>query len=126
MNDEVLHEEDSEYIKYKKMMSTVFYEIKNIEQRFNEMVVDFKDSQRAHAAGVQNVYDKFVELEKRQKDIEDLLKSGHIKTMIDAIPNEDTILKMFDMIETHPIASIKEKIDSIRDDLDELTDKFTL
>ena len=119
-------DQDTPYTRYKKDMGEVFYEIKHLEQHINDVVQNFNDAQRAHAAGVQNVYDKFMQLEKRQLAIEELLKSDRITDMLKAIPNEQAILKMFDMIDNHPLNDIKEKIADIRDDLEELTDKFTL
>jgi len=118
--------EETEYTRHKKMMNLVFYEIKNLEQRITDIMVDFKDSHRAHAAGLKNVYDKFTELENRQKAIEELLNSDHLKDMLKLIPNEETVLKMFDAIDSHPISTIKERIDEIREDLEDLVDKFTL
>jgi ferric iron reductase protein FhuF len=129
MTDEDLIGDDTEYFKYKKIMNimgTAFYEIKNLEQKLVDMQVSFEDTQRAHAVGVQNVYASFSELEERQKNIENLLNGDHIKEMIKSIPNEDSILKMLDMVENHPISLIKSKINCIRDDLEELTDRFTL
>lgn len=118
-------QEETEYTRYKKMMSTVFYEIKNMEQKLVDMQVAFDDAQRANAAGVQNVYSKFLEIEKRQTEIEDLLQSDRVKAMIDNIPNEDTIHRMFEMIDNHPISDIRESIDRVREDLQEMVDRFT-
>lgn len=117
--------EEGDYMRHKKMINMVFYEIKNLEQKFIDMKVAFDDAQRANAAGVQNVYAKFLEIEKRQVEIEDLLQSDRVKAMIESIPNEDTIHKMFKMIENHPIIDIRESIDNIRNDLQELVDRFT-
>lgn len=121
----LLDEETTEYMRHKKMMSTVFYELRNFEQRLIDMKVAFDDALRANATGVQNVYDKFLEIEARQAVIEDLLKSDHLKQMIETIPTEKTIMKMFQMIEHHPIIDLKESINNIRDDLAELVDRFT-
>lgn len=118
-------EEETEYARYKKMMSTVFYEMKNMEQKMVDMKVAFDDAQRANAAGVHNVYSKFLEIEKRQTEIEDLLQSDRVKAMIEKIPNEKTILRMFEMIDNHPIADIRESIERVREDLKEMVDRFT-
>lgn len=118
-------EEETEYTKYKKMMSTVFYEMKNLEQRLIDMQVAFDDAQRANASGVQNVYNKFMEIEKRQEEIEDLLRSDRVTDMLKAIPNEETMLKMFDAIDNHPIADIRDGFEKIREDLQEMVDRFT-
>lgn len=118
-------QEETEYMRQKKMMSTVFYEIKNMEQKLVDMQVAFDDAQRANAAGVQNVYNKFIEIEKRQVEIEDLLQSDRVKAMIENIPNEDTIHRMFEMIDNHPIADIRESIERVREDLQEMVDRFT-
>lgn len=117
--------EESEYIRYKKMLSTVFYELKNLEQRMVDMQVAFDDAQRANAAGVQNVYNKFLAIEHRQIEIEELLQSDRVRAMIESIPNEDSILRMFDMIDNHPITDIKESITRVREDLQEMVDRFT-
>jgi len=123
MDDE---QEDTEYMRQKKMMSTVFYELKNMEQKLVDMQVAFDDAQRANAAGVLNVYNKFIEIEKRQVEIEDLLQSDRVKAMIENIPNEDTIHRMFEMIDNHPISDIREGIYRVREDLQEMVDRFTI
>ena len=115
------NDEDSAYIRQKKIMNTVFYEIKNLEQQ----LLDMKVSLRSHAAGVSNVYGKFMELETRQKEIESLLKSDRVKEMIEAIPTEETIHKMLRAINEHPIADIQDGISKIREDFEALVDRFT-
>jgi len=118
-------EEDSEYIKYKKMMSTVFYEIKNLEQKMRDMQVAFDDAQRSHASGVQNVYDKFIEIEKRQIDIEDLLKSDRITDLVKKIPTESDIRGMLLKVENTDVSRLTKSIDEMRDNLQEMIDRFT-
>lgn len=117
--------EESEYIRQKKMMNRVFYEIKNLEEQLIDMKVASDDAQRANAAGLQNVYDKFLELEERQKSIEELLKSDHIMKIVELIPKEDDILRMLNKIDTSSVARLKEKINKVREDLEDLVDKFT-
>ncbi len=118
-------EQESEYSIYKRMMSKVFYEFHNVESQLKDMKVAFEDSQRANALGVQNVYNKLIEIEKRQEEIEDILQSDRIKAMVESIPNEKTILKMFEMIDNHPITDIRESLDRVREDLQEMVDRFT-
>ena len=80
-----MSEEETEYPRYKEMMHTVFYEINNMEQKLIDIQVAFDDAQRSNAAGLANVYAKFIEIEKRQKEIEYLLRRDHMKEMIQSI-----------------------------------------
>jgi len=127
IEDELLvgDESDNEYSRYTKMMSILFHDIKKLDHKISYTAMDFKDSQRAHADGIKNVYDKLLILEKRQLAIEELLNSEHMKEMTKLIPNEQTIMKMFKMIDRHPISELKEHIGFIREELAELTDRFT-
>jgi hypothetical protein len=59
------------------------------------MQVIFDDAQRAQAAGVQNVYDKFIELEKRQIKIEELLEKDSLRNIIEFIIDKENIFKLF-------------------------------
>lgn len=100
-------------------------EIGNIEQRLNDMQVSFDDAQRAHAAGVQNVYDKFLELEDRQKKIEELLQSDRIEKIIAVIPTEEDINNLFKRVEATSIGELNNHLAQIREDLEDLTKAFT-
>ena len=117
--------EEGDYTRHKKMINMVFYEIKNIEQKMIDMKVSFDDAQRANAHGLKNVYDKFRDIELRQVQIEELLQSDKVKAMIESIPNEQTILKMFEMLDNHPITDLRESINRVREDLQEMVDRFT-
>jgi hypothetical protein len=58
---------------YQKMYDSFKDEINNFEQRLIDISCDYNDSIRAYNIGLENVYNKFIELEKRQKEIELLL-----------------------------------------------------
>lgn len=56
MSDDVKREENEAFLKYYDAFKD---EMGNFEQRLTDMQVSFDDAQRAHAAGVQNVYNEF-------------------------------------------------------------------
>ena len=95
---------ETEYATYKKLVHKVFREIDNLDQRINDVIIDFKDSQRANAFGLQNVYSKFHEIEVRQKDIEELLEMA---------------------VDKYTLSDLKENLAIIQEDLQELTNRFT-
>ena len=85
----------------------------------------FNDAQRSHSAGLSNVYMKFMELEKRQLEIEELLKSKRVKALMKSIPDEKTIYKMIEALNEHPIAEIQDGMQKIRENFEALVDRFT-
>lgn len=123
--DEKEYEDDTPYIKYRKIISAFKDELEIVEQRIRDIEQTFSDGQRATQVGVQNVYDKFNELEERQKAIEDLLKSDHIMEIVKLIPKEEDIIRMINKIDSSAVARLKEKIHGVKEDLEELVDRFT-
>ncbi len=98
--------------------------LNELEKKFGNLLVDYKDSHRANAVGLQNVYDKFIELEKRQKEIEDLLKSERIYDLIKNIPDEEMISKLLIKIEATEIGKLNHHLRRIKEDLEELSSTF--
>ncbi len=68
-----IERQEPEILAYRKMYDCFQFEIKNFEQRLIDLSFDYKASQEASAIGLQNVFNKFIELESRMKDIEILL-----------------------------------------------------
>jgi len=89
MSDDVKREETDGFLRYYKAFKE---EIGKFEQHITNMQVSFDNAQRAHAAGIQNVYNKFIELEKRQKKLEELLQSDRIEKVLAVIPTEEDVL----------------------------------
>lgn len=122
MSDDVKHEEINGFLRYCEAFKE---KISNIEKRLTDMQVSFGDAQRAHAAGVQNVYDKFIKLENRQKRIEELLKTDRIEKIIAIIPTEEDVEALFKRVESTSIGKLNEHLAQIRTDLEDLTYRFS-
>ena len=116
--------DDSPYLASKRMLVAFHNRMNEFEKKLNEVTADYKDSQRSHAVGVQNVYDKFVEFEVRQKEIEVLLKSERIYEVIKAIPNEEDIRSLLLKIESTEMGKLNKHLRRIREDLEELSSAF--
>jgi len=120
-----MKDEDSPCVQCRETISDVYRSFDLMDRRIRDIEQIFSDGQRAAQIGVQNVYDKFTELEKRQKEIEDFLKSDRVMEVVKLIPKEDDIMRMLKKIDSSAVVRLKKKIYKIREDLDELSDRFT-
>jgi len=75
----------------------------------------------ANHIGLTNVYNKFLELEKRQTEIENLLKSDKLKYIISSIPTEEQINTFLHRIEKTQIKKLNSYLIEIKKDLETLT-----
>lgn len=127
MEEEITQENIKVY--YSRIMDgfkTIYRKYNELNPKLNNLYAENAESLRATHLGIQHIYDKFNELEKRQTQIEKLLESDHIKSLVDLIPKENDILKIFKMVDNHPLAHLKDDLRIIRDDLQELIERFTL
>lgn len=99
--------------------------LKDVENILAQALAKFNEGMIANQQGLANVYTKFLELEKRQKDIEDLLHSEHLSEIVNLIPTQEDVSKWLAKIQDSDISKLKEKIIQIREDLEDLTDRFT-
>ena len=95
---------------------------------FGKKLIDmesaYQDSMRANAAGLQNVYDKFVQLESRQEEIEKLLNSEVIKNYIDIIPEQSEIQTLIYKLEGADIGKMFNTINELRADFEDFRSLF--
>lgn len=98
--------------------------IKKLEIHINRIWSSIEESMRSNSIGVQNVYEKFREIEGRQKSIEELLKSDRIMEVVKAIPSEDDIRNLLLRIEGTEIGRLNKYLKQIRNELDELSSAF--
>lgn len=103
---------------------TVKEYISEIKQKIREMEENYSNSQKSSAIGLQNVYDKFLELERRQEKIEALLKSDRIFEILKLIPKEEQIEDLLARINNSTLGKVKDNIQRVREELEELTDRF--
>lgn len=89
-----------------------------------QRLIEIEKSIIGHSKGVQNVYDKFIELVKRQQEIEDILKSDHLMKIIKAIPNEEAINNLLVKIDGTELGKFNKYLSQIKDELQNLSDKF--
>lgn len=109
---------------YKEYLNDIEERLNTFNKTLNDAKADFKDSQRATAAGIQNVYNKFIEFEERQRKIETLLNSERIHDLIRALPNEFEIRKLLTAIESTEIGALSRHLKCIKEDLKELSNLF--
>lgn len=103
----------------------ILCKIESVEDENRNIRYCLSSSIQAQQVGLKNVYDKFIELENRQKKIEDLLKSGGIKELIDKIPKEEDINNLISNIEkTTEIGKLNDNLQEIRRTLNQLYDTF--
>lgn len=120
---------EPEYRRYKIIKDEISSEIENIEKRLIDMQVSFEDSQRATSSGLQNVYDKIIQFENRQKEIETLIQSDTLKNIIEYISNEEAkeIDKREEFLSETSISAFRGHLDKLKSSLahlDYLVDRF--
>jgi hypothetical protein len=98
--------------------------IKRLDQMIEARQLKKDINHEVDQIGLQNVYDKFLELENRQKDIEDLLNSDELLSVIKSIPKIDNIHELMKKIEDSEIGRLNKYLNSIKDDLDRLMEIF--
>lgn len=96
--------------------------IKHLDQMFEVKQLKTNTNHDVNQIGLQNVYDKFLELEKRQKDIEKLLNSDELVPIINSIPKSEDILILLKKIEKSEIGKLNKYLKEIKNDIRCLTD----
>lgn len=98
--------------------------IKRLDQMIEVKQLKINTNLDPNQIGLNNVYDKFLELEKRQKAIEELLNSDELKPLINSIPKQEDVLQLMQRIENSEIGRLNKYLNSIKNDLDRLMDVF--
>ena len=116
--------EETDYIAYERTYNKFIARIDELEKKILDLSMDYKDSQRSNSIGVQNVYDKFIQIEIRQKQLEELLKSERVKEIVKSIPSEDDINRILSNIEKTQIGKLNKHLRGIKNELEELSSVF--
>jgi len=95
------------------------------ENRLNDVLAEFNEGMISNQQGLANVYAKFLTLEKRQQDIEDMLKSDRIVELVKNIPTDQDIRDMLCKVEQTDVSKLAKNVKRIRNDLEELLEKFS-
>ncbi len=98
-----------------------------VAKRLNLTCIENKSnciSQASSQIGLQNVFDKYVQIEERQKAIEELLNSDELAPIINSIPKQEDLIQLMKKIESTEIGRLNKYLNSIKNDLDKLMDVF--
>ncbi len=87
-------------------------------------LAEVQETVQKNSIGVQNVYNKFSEIEKRQLELEALLKSDRVKELIKMIPSEETVNNLYEKVNNSMIGTLNKHLMRIREELELLTDVF--
>lgn len=90
-----------------------------------QSIKDFNEAVIAQQIGLQNVFNKFLELEKRQQEIEELLQKDYVRNLIKLLPTQNDIFKLFDKNENPHLKNLDKHFSEIKEYLSELEDRFT-